>query len=86
LGSTVVSVAFSPNGQTLAAADDEGHVGLWNTVTEKQVATLSEGNQVNSVAFSPNGQTLAVGDDGGDVGLWNTVTEKRAPPCPRAPW
>ena len=77
-GNPVDRVAFSPNGQTLAAGDSGGYVGLWDTANEKRTATfLYEGNEVNSVAFSPNGQTLAVGDSDGDVGLWNTATGKR---------
>jgi len=78
-GSPVESVAFSPNGQTLAVAvgDTGGDVGLWSTASTKRTATLSEGSPVSSVAFSPNGQTLAVGDYGGDVGLWSTASGKR---------
>jgi WD40 repeat protein len=72
-GNPVNSVAFSPNGQTLAGADDEGHVGLWDTVSERRIATLSEGNQVNSVAFSPNGQTLALGENSGTIVLVDEI-------------
>jgi WD40 repeat protein len=76
-GTLVNSVAFSPNSQTLAAGEQGGDVGLWNTATRQRIATLSEGSTVNSVAFSPNGQTLAVGDEGGDVGLWDTAGGQR---------
>jgi hypothetical protein len=77
-GSQVTSVAFSPNGQTLAAGDASGDVGLWNTTTDKRTATLTEGSLVYGVAFSPDGQTLAVADNNGDVGLWRITTDKRA--------
>jgi len=86
LGSTVVSVAFSPNGQTLAGADDEGHVGLWDTVSERRIATLSEGNQVNSVAFSPNGHTLAVGTTEVTSAYGTWPAKSGSPLCLRAPW
>ena len=70
-GGAVVSVAFSPNGQTLAAGDLGGHVGLWDTGTGRRAATLAEGSAVASVAFSPNGQMLAAGGLRGEVGLWD---------------
>jgi WD40 repeat protein len=75
-GSTVNSVAFSPNGQTLAVGDEGNDVSLWNTASRQRIATLSEGSTVNSVAFSPNGHTLAVGDNSGTIVLvdervWN---------------
>ena len=77
-GNPVDTVAFSPNGQTLAVGDSGGYVGLWNMAGEKRTATfLYEGSEVNSVAFSPNGQTLAVGDESGDISLWDTTTGKR---------
>ena len=72
--SPVSSVAFSPNGQTLAAGDEGGDVGLWDTASGRRTATLTESNLVDSVAFSPNGQTLAAGDTGGYVGLWDTAS------------
>ena len=65
------------NGQTLAAGDAGGHVGLWDTGSGRRTATLAEGSPVNSVAFSPDGHTLAVGDGGGDVSLWDTVSGRR---------
>ena len=76
-GSTVDSVAFSPDGRTLAAGDSGGHVGLWDTGSGRRSATLAEGSPVFSVAFSPDGRTLAAGDSGGGVGLWDTASGRR---------
>ena len=39
----VYSVAFSPDGHTLAAGDTGGHVGLWDATTGRRTATLAEG-------------------------------------------
>jgi WD40 repeat protein len=69
-------VAFSPNGQTIAAGENNTpDIGLWNTATGK-TATLPEGITVYGVAFSRDGQTIAAGDGDGDVGLWDTATGK----------
>ena len=62
-------MACRPDGQTVAAGDYSGHVGLWDTTTGKRTATLAQGSTVNSVAFSPNGRILAAGDASGDVVL-----------------
>ena len=73
-GSPTESVAFSPDGHTLAAGDDAGDIGLWDVATGHKIATLAEGSPVLSVAFSPDGHTLAAGDDAGHIGLWDVAT------------
>ena len=62
----VNSVAFSPDGKTLASASGGSYSGdntvrLWDVQTGKQLRTL-EGHtdRVNSVVFSPDGKRLAV--------------------------
>ena len=75
--SQVDGVAFSPDGRTLAAGDDGGHVGLWDVAAARRTATLAEGIPVSSVAFSPDGRTLAVSDYGGYVGLWDVAAARR---------
>ena len=58
---TVVSVAFSPDGKTLATGANDRKVKLWNIATEQEVATLELLGGCRSVKFSPDGRTLAVG-------------------------
>jgi WD40 repeat protein len=77
-GVPVYSVAFSRSGQTLAAGDQTGHIGLWDVATGRRTATLNMGTSfVTSVAFSRSGQTLAAVDQTGHIGLWNVVTRQR---------
>jgi WD40 repeat protein len=54
------SVAFSPDGKTLAIGYLEGHLQLWSLEEEKLIRKL-EGyqGQVLDLAFSPDGKTLA---------------------------
>ena len=59
----VGSVAFSPDGKTLAIGDEDGTVRLWDVVTGQQIGSPlnSKDGPVDSVAFSPDGKTLAIG-------------------------
>ena len=74
----VNSVAFSPDGQTLASGSNDNTVRLWDANTGEHLRSLTRHKEdVNSVAFSPDGQTLASGSGSGLVGslrLWNANT------------
>jgi transcriptional regulator with XRE-family HTH domain len=74
---TVLSVAFSPDGTTLASGDNDGTVQLWDVATRQPTGlSLSNAGAVNWVAFSPDGKTLATGDVAGTVRLWDVATHR----------
>jgi WD40 repeat protein/beta-lactamase regulating signal transducer with metallopeptidase domain len=75
----VRSVAYSPDGNTLAVADGPldagGAVTLWDLAARKPKAVL-DGHERGTVAvvFSPDGTTLASGSCDGAIRIWDVAT------------
>lgn len=69
------SVAFSPDGQYLAAGDTKGKI-VWRRVIDGRPIRSFEGHSawVVSLAFSPDGETLASSSCDCTAKLWNVNT------------
>jgi len=81
----ISDVAFSPDGEAVAAADYNGRAYLWGVATGDLIATLNApGQNLNNnngvlwVTFSPDGKLVATGDANGHAYLWNAATHKLA--------
>jgi WD40 repeat protein len=72
----VTSVAFAPDGHTLATASDDGTAILWDLANPIQPRPRGQPltghhSLVSSVAFADGGRTLATGSHDGTVILWD---------------
>ena len=82
VGAEAYSVAFTPNGHTLAVGVGDGTIRLWNVANPAHprpfspIATSSIA-AVDSVVFSPDGRTLASVDSDGTVQLWDVADPAR---------
>lgn len=56
---TVLSVAFSPDGATLASGSEDRSLRLWDVATGNELRRVSGAASVLSVRFSPDGAWLA---------------------------
>ncbi|HEY3568546.1 MAG TPA: TIR domain-containing protein [Thermoanaerobaculia bacterium] len=75
--STVMTVAFDPQGETLASGSRDATVKLWEARSGKLLHTL-EGHRgtVMSVTFDPQGETLASGSGDYTVKIWEARSGK----------
>jgi WD40 repeat protein len=64
------AVAYSPDGQLLAAAKANAVATVFNPSNGNAMQNLGHDGTVNFVAFSPNGQMLATASDDQSARLW----------------
>ena len=83
------TLAFSPDGKTVASRDTDQTIRLWNPATGEQLRTFVQPEptdphqgprrvrrpapQIKMLAFSPNGATLVNYNDRGTIQLWNVA-------------
>ncbi|HEV3256788.1 MAG TPA: hypothetical protein VG013_07915 [Gemmataceae bacterium] len=82
--SFVTSVAFAPDGKTIATGDRQGIARMWDRRTGRLLQALDfqgkgDANlvEVLSVALSPDGQPLAAGSSDGLVRFWDWSTGRQ---------
>jgi WD40 repeat protein len=72
------TVAFSPDGQTLATAGDEQIVRLWDVGTRELIRELHhDTGAAATLQFSPDGRTLAASGAERNATLWDVASGAR---------
>ena len=74
-GDSFRSLAYSPDGKTVASGSESGELGLRAAPSGKEVRRITLRQPVDAVAFSPDGTRIA---SGGDLmaRLWDVATGK----------
>ena len=70
--SSVTSAAFSPDGQRVVTASDDGTARVWQAESGEAIAVLAGPESfVTSAAFSPDGQRVVTASDDGTARVWD---------------
>ncbi|WP_318528487.1 serine/threonine-protein kinase [Plectonema radiosum] len=74
---SVLSVAISPDGNTIASNSDRA-IKVRNLATGEEIYTLiGHSNRVNVLAISPDGQKLVSGSEDNTIKVWNLNTGRK---------
>ena len=81
------SLAFAPDGRTLAATDHRGLIRLWDVSTAAdRYPSPRHLDEVTAVGFSSDGKVVATCDKSDTLLLWNAVNGQPIPLLKSQPW
>ena len=76
-GKSIVDIAFSPDGKTIAAAAYDPNIYLWDVETgDRQPFPNTHTRSIVTLAFSPNGKLLVIADTAGIMKVYDVNRKK----------
>ncbi|KAI1134357.1 WD40 repeat-like protein [Hypoxylon sp. FL0543] len=73
----ISSLAFSPDGVSIASATFEGQLQIWNIESGATLADLRLDTMIEVITFSPGGEALAIGLADGTIQFWDPVSREQ---------
>lgn len=70
------AVAYSPNGDILAAAHEDRTVYLWDTANGGTLAFPGHTGDIRTIAFSPDGRMVASGGTDNTIRIWDVENNR----------
>lgn len=68
----VNAIDFSPDGELLVSASDDGMVSIWDWQNGRRLGSVSAGGKANDAKFSKDGTKFAAAADNGVIRIWST--------------
>lgn len=75
----IESLAFAPDGKTLASGSDDNTVRLWDSDGRPTAVLQGHEGRVASLAFSPDNKNLASASFDGTIRVWEVANERKLP-------
>jgi len=67
-------LSFSDDGRTLATANEDGAIQIWDLVNGQVARTIAGAGRITALCFAPAGRILASASEDGSVSLWDLQT------------
>src|SRR5207248_1097176 len=77
--SAVADLAFSPDGQRVRTASDDGTARVWDATTgEPLTPVIRQDGELLAASFSPDGRLVATAGSDGEARVWDASTGEPA--------
>ena len=70
------SAVFSPDGTQILTATADGVIRIWDSASDKQIASFPGFGPLNDAAFSPDGKSIVTANNDGTARILNAINGK----------